>query len=351
MLRKLAKVKFMGDKIIRGVLVFIGVLVFSITVRLIGFEIYAIPTPSMENTILVGDKVLVSKLKLGPSLPRSICEIPWVNLFFCFNKAYAESTQASEWGYKRLSGYSKIERGDVLVFNHPQLNLVFIKRCIGLPGDTVEIRQGYLYINGSKLTESAHVKMPYQIVAEPADSLQTSLNDMGVLARWQSKTKFDAELTTLQLENISSRLDIHFFKPNTQKRGYDQATFPYKNYHYHTGWSRDEYGPYVIPKEGMEIEMNVKNFHHYHTLIQERDLGNVQFRFSDGKYYLGEEEITSYIFKKDFYFFMGDNRHNSDDSRYWGPVQEENVIGVASSILFSNADNHLRWDRLFKLID
>lgn len=350
-LKRLSKVKFVGRKFIRSMLIMFGVLAFSISFRLFGFEIYAIPTPSMENSILVGDKVLVSKLKHGPSLPRTPFEIPWLNLFFYFDKAYAGSAESIDWGYNRLAGYSNIERGDVLVFDHPLMNQVFIKRCVGLPGDTIEIRQGRLYINGLKFTESLSVKMPYRIMVDPVNNLEDALKPLGIWGRWASATRFDADLTTLQEEEISALPEVYYVKPITTWSDFGQSLFPYKDSHFHTGWSIDEYGPYIIPKKGMEIEINVKNFNHYHTLIQERDLNKRQLRSSQGKYYLDGDEIKSYVFNKDFYFFMGDNRHNSIDSRYWGPVQEDKIIGVASTILFSNTDNGGHWDRLLKQID
>lgn len=351
-LKRLSKVKFTGRKLIRSMLVLFGVLAFSISFRLLGFEIYAIPTPSMENAILVGDKVLVSKLKHGPSLPNTPFEIPWLNLFLYFNKAYAESAGSIDWGYNRLAGYSNFERGDVLVFDHPTMNQVFIKRCIGLPGDTIEIRQGRLYINGFKFSESLSVKMPYRIMVESDSNLKSSLKPLGIWGRWASATRFDADLTTLQEEQIAALPEVYYYvKPITTWGDFDQSLFPYKDSHFHTGWSIDEYGPYIIPKKGMEIEINVKSFNHYHTLIQERDLNQGQLRSSQGKYYLDGDKINSYVFNKDFYFFMGDNRHNSIDSRYWGPVQEDKIIGVASAILFSNRDNEFRWNRLFKQID
>lgn len=351
MLKWLSKVRFNGQRLMRSALVLAGVLMFSIAVRLFGFEIYAIPTPSMENSILVGDKVLVSKFTYGPSLPRSPFEIPWINLFFYFNEAYAESAESIDWGYHRLKGYSNVERGDVVVFHHPQLYQVFIKTCVGLPGDTIEIRRGILYVNGMQFTENLSAKMRYRIMATQSEGLVRSLKDLGVSGKWNSGTRYDAELTALQVEQVSALPDVYYLEPVTTRRSFDQHTFPYKNDYYHTSWSIDEYGPYIIPQKGMEIEMNAKNFNHYQTLIQERDSYQEQLEYIDGKYYFGENEIESYVFKKDYYFFMGDNRHNSSDSRYWGPVQEDKVIGVAGIIIFSNANNEFQWNRLFKPIN
>ncbi|MDP3644657.1 MAG: signal peptidase I [Bacteroidota bacterium] len=141
----------------------IGIFLLAIAIRLFLIEIYAIPSGSMEDTLIVGDKVLVNKLQIGPRMPKSPFEIPWINLFFYLNKNTRTKMDSAWWNYHRLNGFNTIRRNDVIVFNHPDAKSdFFIKRCIALPGDSLIIIDGMTFINGKVLDTSMLSKTNYQ---------------------------------------------------------------------------------------------------------------------------------------------------------------------------------------------
>lgn len=346
----LSKIRFPGKRLLQTLIGVFGIVSVSITIRLFVFEVYAIPTPSMENTIIVGDKVLVNKLKHGPALPRSPFEIPWVNLFFYFNPAHAGTSDSLYWEYNRLKGYGDIERGDVVVFNHPRWDQVFIKRCVGIPGDTIEIREGRLFVNNHVFQESNTVRQPFRIhVNQPQRFREVLINDQ-VRGKWISELEFQANLTRAQVDEYSSFLIVDYVEPVIAEYMKDHELFPGKSLFHHSQWSIDNYGPFIVPFEGMTISLNAITDNHYWFLIRYREGNETGLRVKNDAFYLGDDRITEYTFHKDYYFFMGDNRHDSNDSRYWGPVQEDKLIGVATSILFSNAEEEFRWSRFFKPI-
>ncbi|MFZ4523808.1 MAG: signal peptidase I, partial [Bacteroidales bacterium] len=143
-----------------------GILILAISVRVFIIEIFAIPSGSMENTLLVGDKVLVSKLNYGPAMPKSPYEIPWINLFYYLSANKTTNLDSAYWDYCRLSGFSSVKHGDVIVFIHPlwgKRDNYFIKRCVGIPGDTLQIIDGVVFANRQEISVSDHAKQLYQM--------------------------------------------------------------------------------------------------------------------------------------------------------------------------------------------
>jgi signal peptidase I len=277
----------------------IGLFILAISIRVFFIEIFSIPSGSMESTLMVGDKILVSKLNYGPAMPRSPYEIPWLNLIWYLKANAATNTDTAVWHYTRLKGISEVKNGDVIVFSHPlwgNRDNFFVKRCIAVPGDTLEILNGEVRINKELFHESGNVNNQY----------------------------------TKTVENDSSKWVWNYPKHEQLK------------------WTIDIFGPIVIPTKGMMINLTRTNFLVYQRTINQ--LEKIKIEEKDGIFYLNGQPANTYIFKHNYYFMMGDNRHDSNDSRYWGLVPEENIVGKASLILFSNDWNGIRWKRMLKII-
>lgn len=276
----------------------VGIFILAISMRVFFIEVFAIPSGSMEETLLPGDKVLVSKLNFGPAMPKSPYEIPWINLIWLLTADKTTSMDSLYWDYNRLSGFSRVKSGDVVVFKHPlwgKHDNFFIKRCVAISGDTLQIIDGEVFAN-------------QQSIAIPDLIIQPD------------NTSFVKNDSTQWVDPKNSLL----------------------------AWTIDNYGPVVIPRKGMAIKLTPVNYLVYRRTIER--LEKVWIKEQNGIYYLNKKAITTYTFRNNYYFMMGDNRHNSNDSRYWGFVPEENVVGKAVVVLFSNNYNGIQWRRLLKSI-
>jgi signal peptidase I len=281
----------------------IVVFIASIMVRIFITEIYVISSGSMENILLPGDKIMVNKLCYGPRMPYSPYDIPWFNLFWYLQAHSASNTDSILWHYTRLKGISKVRKGDVVVFNHPQRGIrdILIKRCLAAPADTMEIRNGQIWINKRLLPDPGSIKNEYTLVFE---------NDVA--------------------QNDSAQRIWAFPK--------DEQLV----------WTLDNFGPIVIPVQGMKINLTHANFLIYQSTINQ--LEKVKIEEKNRIFFLNGKASTTFTFKRNYYFMMGDNRHSSIDSRYWGFVPEENIIGKASLVLFSNGSNGFQWKRILRII-
>lgn len=327
------------------------VFMFAVAIRIFLVEIYTIPSSSMENTLFSGDKVLVSKLKYGPRMPNSPFDIPWINILFYLNGNARERINETWWENKRLNGIYKVERQDVLVFNHVDNKKDhFIKRCIGLPGDTLEIKNGKEYINKSTSPQLESVKSRYELWYNDRKEAIGFLDSQGIdyyeilkINRTKSLQVTLSPDQILKLENTPSIDSITLYINSIDKV---PTVFPWsEKYH----WTAENFGPVVIPRLGMKVILNKTNIDLYRKAIRKFD-GNKELMNKIDSLILKEGKME-YVFLKNYYFLMGDNRSYSNDSRFWGFVPEDNIIGNVVVVLFSTDIKNTGLSRVLKEIE
>ena len=227
----------------------------------------------------------------------------------------------------------------------------YVKRCVGLPGQTLQIKNRIVYLNGKANKEpdnvqySYYVKLKGQMPTELMDELGISNEDMASLNQYGY-----LPLTQKAAKKLAARKDIVAdIRLNTDAQTGD--LYPLNAY---TGWTRDNYGPVWIPKKGATVKLNMKNIAVYERPIRAYEHNDLKVK--DGKIYINGRLAHSYTFKMDYYWMMGDNRHNSADSRYWGFVPEDHIVGKPIFIWWSHNPDHpgfsgIRWSRLFNFVD
>lgn len=339
-------------------------------IRWLIMEAYTIPTPSMENSMLVGDFLFVSKFHYGTRTPRTPLQIPLTHqkIWFTNLPSYVDWVQLPTY---RLPGFSKVKREDVVVFNVPprdlnegknypiDLKTNYIKRCVAISGDVLEIKNKQVIINGQPLTNPPGMQFSYLITAKDEinernlDKLELDPDDYMYLGRPENdKAVYQMFLTNAKAEEMKALPYIVSVSEDYRTgEGQDTRIFPGSKY---TPWNGDNYGPLTIPKEGMKIPVNDSTMAIYGNLIREYD-HNKDVKIENGKLTIEGKELTEYTFNQNYYFMMGDNRHNSLDSRYWGFVPEDHIVGKGFFIWLSidkYADfiHKIRWSRFFQLI-
>jgi signal peptidase I len=362
-------------------------------IRGLFIEAFTIPTPSMEKSLLVGDFLFVSKVNYGPRTPITPLAFP-----FSHHTLPLTSTAKSylEWiklPYYRIPGFQDIKRNDVVVFNFPAGDTValamqdrsyydlvrengwevvngnpqffgeitarpidkrenYIKRCVAIAGDTLEIKNTIVYINGIAQETPPEGETTYLLKTEGTDLNPKLINDMG-LAKEGGKTSLNGDyifnLTTEGKQKLSALPNVKYITQNINKNPTDRV---YPN-QIDFNWNEDNYGPIYIPKAGTSIELTPKNVALYKRVIRVYE-DNV-WEEKEGRIFINGTETTTYTFKQNYYWLMGDNRHNSLDSRFWGFVPEDHVVGKALFIWMSWDANgsffsKIRWSRLFSSI-
>lgn len=375
-------------------------IVAATLIRTFIFEAYTIPSGSMEKTLLVNDFLFVSKLSYGPRIPNTPLSVPFVHNYLPVTngKSYSKAIQLP---YIRWWASSP-KRGDVVVFNFPAGDTVihadgyeslrpyydvkrdaamgspddkmvladpvnypivvhpvdksdnYIKRCVGVAGDTIEVRDGVVYANGVAEENPPYSELNY-IVTTNAGSLSPDLMkeeyDLDVEKGEYNYTNKPGEYKMLLTEKAKKKMLENGFASrividsNIYQGG--GRVFPYDNIGSRDSWSRDNYGPIWIPAKGATLTLTAENYPLYERAIRVYE-GN-DFYMANGKFYLNGAEVTSYTFKMDYYWMMGDNRQGSQDSRYWGFVPEDRIVGKAWMIWFS-WEGGPRWGRLFKIV-
>lgn len=354
-------------------------------IRWLFMEAFTIPTPSMENSLMVGDFLFVSKLHYGTRTPRTPLQVPLTHQKIWGTDIPSYSTAIQLPSY-RLPGFTHVKNGDVVVFNVPPKNLNenidypvdlktnYIKRCIGIPGDVLEVRQRNVLVNGKafptpprseqkyflKTTEvlDANFFRKYDIVNDYRDPSQPTEN-WKPLEQYNDSTKSSAMVGYLvnTTEDVIAKFNefdwVKGIEPMADKPGeadlriYGASAFK---------WNHDNFGPITIPKKGATIQLTPQAIALYGPVIELYE-GNEKVEATPTSLKIGGQSITSYTFKQDYYFMMGDNRDNSLDSRFWGFVPEDHIVGKAVFVWMSldpnpaNVWNKIRWNRLFRTID
>jgi len=405
-----ADAKFIGPEAVKkhkkaGWREWVDAAIFAIVaatlIRTFVFEAYTIPSPSMEKTLLVRDFLFVSKLSYGPRIPNTPLSVPFVHNYLPFGSTSKSYSRAIKLPYSRWFAKDP-QRGDVVVFNFPEGDTVinkddyqskhpyyqlcrelgegdvdrgrriiladpgqyplaihpvdktdnYIKRCIGVAGDTIKIVNSEVYINGQKTELPPYAQMDYELETNQTLDGDFAKSEFGIdLFNPQESVvlgsnRYRMTLTTKAVNKLKASGLLKSITPYL-----DSSTATYnalfENYVWYNKWSTDNYGPIWIPKKGATLQLDSNNYFIYERPIRVYEKND--FFMKDGKFYLNGKEVKSYTFKMNYYWMMGDNRHQSQDSRFWGFVPEDRIVGKAWMIWFS-WDGGPRWSRFFKIV-
>ncbi len=335
---------------------------------------YTIPTSSLEKSLLIGDFLFVSKFHYGARVPMTTVAAPMVHdtLPLINVKSYLNFPQLP---YLRLPAVQKIKQNDIVVFSWPVDTVEqffkktnrkirkpidkksnYVKRCVGIAGDSLEIRDGYVYINGKKnvLPDRARLQFYYE-----TDTEGKALSVKSLKSRYHVREggrlqdgNYVLNLADEDARLISNNPTVKGLKKRLSPKGEREDVFPNVN---SLNWNRDNFGPVYIPEAGKTVALNLETLPFYKKIIIEYEKNSL--RVDNGQIYLNEstEPVSSYTFKQDYYWMMGDNRHNSEDSRFWGYVPFDHVVGKPVFIWFSwDSDGQgidkIRWERLFTTV-
>jgi len=423
---KKSKVREWTDAIIFAV-------VAASIIRMFIFEAYTIPTPSMEKSMLVGDYLFVSKTTFGARMPNTPLSFPFVHHTLPGSKTLKSFVEWIHFPYYRFPSFHKVENNEIVVFNYPDGDTValnyqnqsyyalvrqygwknvnnpdfipmgrkqrmgkviarpvdkrenYIKRCIAIPGDNLEIKDQQVYINGKKAENPEQLQYQYFIIGKSgatfskkelqrldingddftmynnstfnqgmhnyviANMLMVSYADtlisqsdypyLGIITLSNKNAKIIRKSAKVkQLIKIVYRKNI----PNP-----DNSIFPFDPVNY--PWNQDNFGPIHMPVKGETIKLNLKNIELYKRIIDPYEGHKLEIK--EGKIFIDDKESDSYTFQMGYYWMMGDNRHNSADSRFWGFVPEDHISGTPLFIWLSidKDKGSIRWDRIFKV--
>ena len=338
-------------------------LVFAVVVatliRWISIEPYKIPTPSMEKSLLVGDHLFVSKLHYGTRTPITLLQLPLTHQTI-WGTSIPSYLPLIDLPFFRFPGFTGVRQNDAVVFNYPpeterpiDQKTHYIKRCIALPGDTLIINQGVVEVNDLPIDDVGILQHSYYLQTHESISAK-DFSRIGVNDQFQTRAGYIIHST----DEVINRLKTFDSVKSLTRINYDQMqsmeVFPH---HQRFNWTVDNFGPLWIPKAGDSIEINQDNIALYAQLIQDYE-HHSQVEFNKEKLFIDGVEVEQYSFKQDYYFMMGDNRHNSEDSRFWGLVPQDHIVGKALFVWFSiepdgdllSLFSRIRWERIFSSI-
>lgn len=347
------------------------------------FRAFKIPSSSMESSLYTGDHLFVSNLTYGPRVPQTPLTIPFTHNTIFGHKSYSTLIQKD---YRRLKGFREVQRGDYVVFGFPNGDTVlrkapaedyyalvrmlgretvenmgevivrpadkkdhYVKRCVAVAGDTLEVKEGLVWVNGEQQTVYPGVQLTYAVITTGQKINAKTIEKLGLN---QNELFYDPTLpgypmmplTAEMLKQVRSLSNVISIEPNldTNPEGCSGEIFPFVD---NSGWTRDFFGPLWIPKKGVTVEINENTLPLYERLITAYEHEDVLEAIAKGEY----------TFKQDYYFMMGDNRHNSLDSRYWGFVPEDHIVGRPvvvwlSTIQGKKFPKNIRWGRFLEFV-
>ena len=342
----------------------IGFAVIAATIlRTFLIEAYTIPTSSMEKSMLIGDFLFVSKVSYGPRVPMTPLAFPLVHHTMPIGggKSYSESIKIP---YYRMKGLGSIKRNDCVVFNWPAEKLGrpvdkkenYVKRCVGIPGDIIELKNANLFVNREPQEEFDGMKKQWHYdISTKGTGLNTNIlyekYDITEGGYGRNRNEYNLTLTDKSRDALSTFPNLTKIERRVEKNGiYSDYIFPHdKNFK----WNVDNFGPITIPSAGSTIFISKENLSIYKEIISRYE--NNKIEVIDSKIYINDTLANSYTFSMDYYWMMGDNRHNSADSRFWGFVPANHIVGKALFVWMSWDKNakglkKIRWNRLFRSV-
>ena len=370
--------------------------VFVTFINIFFFQAFKIPSSSMESSLLTGDHLFVSKLAFGPRIPQTPLTIPFTHNVIFGKESYSTLIQND---YRRLKGFRNVRRGDYVVFGFPDGDSVlvkapsedyytvcrlygkdyavrnygpviarpsdkkdhYVKRCVAVAGDTLTIVDGRVHINSEPQTVWPGVQSTYAVITNGTRINQKTLDRLGlnIAELYYDETLPgypQMALTASMLEkvkacpNVTAVEELDDVYPPDYPDSY-LMLFPFRE---NFRWTRDNYGPIWIPKAGVTVLLNAEVLPLYERIIRDYEHNSLQVN-ADGRIIINGEETDEYTFSQDYYFMMGDNRHNSLDSRYWGFVPEDHIVGRPAVIWLSTDSSrsfpsNIRWRRFLKFV-
>jgi len=365
-------------------------------IRTFLLEAYTIPTSSMEKSLLVGDYLFVSKINYGPKLPNTPIAFPFVHHTLPLTTSTKSYVEWIKLPYFRFPGFGNVERNDAVVFNYPEGDTVstrfqsnvsyytlvkqygrkrvwtdkgnfgeivvrpvdkrenYVKRCVGKHGDTLQIIDQQVYINGNTADNPERLQYQYKVQTD-GSSINTKILDRLDITegtRTNVPGQFVYVLTGEAKKELEKLPIVKSIEVIAESKGeWNPDIFPHD---VNFKWNRDNFGPIYIPQKNVPISLNTDNLALYERLIVIYE-GN-ELSIENDKIMINGVVVSEYTPRMDYYWMMGDNRHNSADSRYWGFVPEDHVVGKAEFIWLSLdknkslLDGKIRWSRLFSLV-
>ncbi len=397
----------------------VDALVFAVVaatlIRIFFIEAYTIPTSSMEKSMLVGDYLFVSKMAYGPKVPNTPLSFPFAHHTMPGTESTKSYSELIKWPYKRLAGFGDVERDDVVVFNFPAGDTVwmgdtqsdiysyiryygkqfkiedeqkgnalktdtyynkkafkfleskneirirpvdkrenYIKRCVALPGDTLVSKDGQLFVNGKAQATIEEMQFLYRVRTNGTSINPRKLDELNIANEDRDKlssSEYLMPLTGDKVEALKKFKNVMSITRVLSPVGMYEDVFPFNE---NFKWNRDNFGPLVLPQKGVTVTLTKENLPLYQRAIRTYE-GN-KLEVKEEGIFINGELASTYTFKMDYYWMMGDNRHMSADSRYWGYVPEDHIVGKASFIWLSlDKDksflSKIRWNRIFKGVE